>query len=57
MKLPEGILVNGQVRNWFLYYLVRGIYPEWAIFLKPNRSPLTLQEKAMSVVHERQQKV
>ena len=44
MTLPNGYEVDGQARNCFLYYLTDGIYPPWAIFVKPNHSPFNAKQ-------------
>ena len=46
--LPEGFSVNGERRQWMSYFLVDGIYPNWAIFVKPNHTPLNEQEAYMT---------
>lgn len=45
MTLPEGYNINGVFRHWLLYVLGDGIYPDWAIFVKPNSAPLTDQQQ------------
>ena len=43
--LPEGFEVNSVTRNWPLYYLAAGIYPEWSIFVKPLPVPVNDRER------------
>lgn len=52
MKLPEGYVVNVIRRHWYLYYLADGIYPDSAIFVKPNHAPVSLKERCMSKPQE-----
>ena len=56
MKLPEGYMLNGIVRDWHLYYLVDGIYPPWSIFLKPIHAPINLQQQVMTAMYESRRK-
>ena len=56
MRLPEGYTLNAQQRSWYLYYLVDGIYPEWAIFAKPIHEPSTHQKQVMTTVQESRRK-
>jgi Plant transposon protein len=52
MKLPEGFELNGMRHDWYLYFLCDGIYPNWAILVRPNRSPLTCEEPHMTMRQE-----
>lgn len=45
-------MLAGQHRDWYLYYLVDGIYPEWAINVKPDNVPFNTREQAMTKSHE-----
>lgn len=56
MKLPEGYVIDGERRDWYLYFLTDGIYPEWSIFVRPNHAPTTLQEQAMTKLQEGRRK-
>lgn len=48
IKLPEGYEVNGVPRDWLLYFLADGIYPQWSIFVGPNHAPLNRAEAHMT---------
>ena len=52
MKLGNGYALDGLIRQWYLYYLTDGIYPDWAIFVKPNHAPVNAKEKAMTQAQE-----
>ena len=56
MKLPEGYVVNGVSRKWYLYFLVDGMYPLWLIFLKQVQPPLNAQQKLLTAVQESRRK-
>jgi len=43
--------INGTVRDW-LYFLVDGIYPRMAIFVKTHPSPITQMERQFTKRHE-----
>ena len=44
MELPEGYILNGEHKQWLLYFLGDGIYPEWAILILPNHAPINDRE-------------
>ena len=44
MRLEDGYALNGIKRQWLLYFLVDGIYPDWAIFIGPMKAPTNEQE-------------
>lgn len=48
MKLSEGYTIDGRNRDWHLYYLTDGIYPEYSIFVKSHQAPVTAKEKKMT---------
>lgn len=48
LKLPEGYIVYGKSRDWYLYYFTDGIYPEWAILVKPKHELIKLGERVMT---------
>lgn len=52
MTFSGGYSVRGQKKNWHLYYLATVIYPEWAIFLKPDRAPVSTKEKAYTATQK-----
>lgn len=56
MKLSQGYKNDGEVKNWYLYYLTDGIYTNWSIFVKPYQSPKNMKELAMSRAQEGQRK-
>jgi hypothetical protein len=52
MYLADGYEVDEKVRHWKFYYLVNGIYPYWAIFVRLNHAPANEQESLMTVAQE-----
>jgi Plant transposon protein len=52
MKLPEGFELNDMRHDWYLYFLCDGIYPNWAILVGLNHSPLTCEEYHMTMRQE-----
>lgn len=56
MKLPQGYVAGGVVRDWHLYYLADGIYPKWSIFLKHISGPLNLQQQTITKMQEARRK-
>lgn len=51
----EPCAINGNVRDW-MYFLVDGIYPEWAIFVSTFSNPIETKKKQFAVAQERQRK-
>ena len=47
MKSDRGYCVDSHTRNWFLYFLTDGIYPSWAIFVKPIHETVTIKHSKM----------
>ena len=43
LKIPE-YKINRSDRDW-MYFLTDGIYPSWAIFVKPFGSPIDDKQK------------
>lgn len=56
MNPPEGYNFDGTTRDWFLYYLVDGIYPRWAILVSSNLTPFTNKETFMTECQEGRKK-
>ena len=50
MKLPNGFEINGEQKDWHCYFLVDGIYAEWAIFLKLNRVAMTVKDTLITQI-------
>ena len=47
----EEYMINGRFRDW-LYFLVDGVYPNWAIFIKSVRYPVDEIESLFAECHE-----
>jgi hypothetical protein len=52
MKCPEVFELNSIRHDWHLYFLCDGIYPNWAIIVGPNHSPLTCEESHTTIRQE-----
>lgn len=56
VQLTEGFSLSGTLRNWMLYFLVDGIYPEWAMFSRPSHTATTKKGSHYSKMQESERK-
>ena len=56
MKLEGGYEIYGIIRQWYLYFLTDGIYPNWSTSVKPIHSPSNPKEFAMTAPQESRRK-
>ena len=56
MRLPHGFKTAGITRSWLMYYLYDGIYPSYAIFVKPIHALIIDAEKYMTKQQQATQK-
>ena len=47
MELPDGYILNGEQKNWLLYFPGDCTYPKWDILILPNQAPANYRELFM----------